>query len=310
MLPSLSRLTIRDDDAPTDGLFAMQEIKGMPKSVAYVLYLNDAWGINADHTTPAAFAGRGASAIAMGCEMTHGGVQYRVVVLVRPLDAYLADEDCNPLWLNPINANNKRAARFDIDGYCNKLEAKDYADEMQTILQHYDVMYTQRLAAGKKPLCPKLWHHQDDTPGVTTGYASVIGKGDLDKKPLFETNVFGVQVWERYDCSLSDYVVKYAGKTKLEHEAFKTRTFIPDVLPILRELCLELRKLNLRHADLHFGNVAARLDPADESKIVELVFIDISSVRTQLKVKGRKRVNSFQGQCDDQALIDELDFTW
>lgn len=281
----------------------------MPKSLAYVINLDDSWGIDADPSRPGDFAGRGGSAIATGCAMKHGETQYSVVVLVRPLNAYIPDKGCDPLLLNTSNANKRKALTLLVEEECHKTTIEQYALELQTTLAYFDLLYTKRKANGKSPLCPRLWHHSN-VAGVTEGVDSVVGEGNRSNKQLFEATVFGVEVWERYDGSLKDFINHHDDGTNKTRNAFKADIFIPTILPMLEKICLELRAYNCWHGDLHFGNVAVRLDANDKSKIRELVFIDLSAIRKVTNVKKLPQDHAFHENCSPKSLVAKLGFTW
>jgi hypothetical protein len=179
--------------------------------------------------------------------MSHGDDHYSVIVLVRPLDAFtcIPDEDCNPLFLNPINANKRKAAQFSVQGDCGRLAANEYYDELKLTLEYYDVLYTKRVDAGETPLCPRMWHHETNMHGVTTGLGSIIGRGGADKKELFKSILFGVEVWESFGMSLLDFIKQSGGTDNASHDEFKRTVFMPMILPMLEGICEELHKLNL-----------------------------------------------------------------
>ena len=76
--------------------------------------------------------------------------------------------------------------------------------------------------------------------------------------------------------------------------------FLPYILPMLEELCNQLHRVNLKHRDLHYGNVAIELSPGRDT-IKRLVFIDLSAIRP---------LGKEDPQCKRDNLIDELDFSW
>lgn len=248
-------------DASTDYIPSLMLATGKlqinPEKTTQMLYkikLPLEWWLDASEISIP--AGRGQSAFAHKLfNVKSGGV---VVVLARPLDSYVPTVDC-------VTTDAPRVWTGD----CMQLKVAEYRRELRHIRMAYAVL--EPLGA-----TPKLYHHEI-LPGTTENY------GD----ERFNTTAFGVQVWEAWDMSLQNYILKYK-VTRAEFEA-------KILLHLLRK-CNQIGEYGMVHGDLHYGNVVVKV--ADD-EVVDIAFIDLAAMRN-----AKQKVT-----CTAREFMDEYDFT-
>ena len=223
MLPPLSRLSLhtaakreRGNDEPDESPVAFGPIKVAdgPEGIAYELELPGAWGVDA----PREFAvTRGSYATSVPTSLRS---KEPVVVLIRPLDAWLPHE---------VDCPNREGSTKD----CLKLAESSYEAEM---------MHVQSVVVALKgtALLPKLYRS-----GVVTGTTH-------NAHPDFKATRFGVQVWERIDAVATDYI-----RTRNVSRQEFIDTLMPlirNACERLREEGWEHTDLHLDNVAFAFGN--------------------------------------------------------
>jgi len=138
--------------------------------------------------------------------------QHTVTVLVRPLNVYIPDKDCDPEKHHPKNTAKRTAGMYEDNDYCHRLSDNEYRQQLESTLRNYKILYTDRQSVAKKPFCPKLWYH-DELAGKTNGL------DDAEEKQSFNATLFGVEVWESFDMTLLDFMKQHIGADK-ESQAY------------------------------------------------------------------------------------------
>jgi len=281
-LPSLARLalpTAAVEFGPIDAeTVALEEKEG----IKYTIELPEEWDIRLPRS-PLQVVGRGSLATAVEAIRRSSGD--KVVVLVRPLDAHLPQEDDCPATRWSKDADRTEDTRWMED--CLVLSKKTYIREMDGILRLMKTL-------GPAKLLPTLYDN-----GIVNGETTGTPGPPDDPWTQFEASEFGVQVWQQMTTTIAGYIRKDREQGK-SYEAVR-RHFTAVLLPKIEAACAKLAKLGLHHYDLHLDNVAVDIDA--DGNMSDVVFLDPASIQAPWPWRSYR-------QCQGQDLVHRFDEAW
>jgi hypothetical protein len=224
-LPNLSRLRLEVEEDADD--------------VVYEIEIPPEWGLDRSAVNGRLrVTGRGSNAFSVRAHSRERG--FDVVVLVRPLDALIPNDDCESHteegWPN-----------------CVRLSTSEYKSEVANT----ETAVEQLQGDG---IVPELLHH-DILRGRTLNALP-------DAHPFY-TESFGVEVWEAFEFTVEEYVNEF----EVDADTFSERVF-----PHIKKIYDTLRVAGLHHFDLHLQNLMVNV-VHETPEIAQMVVIDLGSVR-------------------------------
>lgn len=282
-LPSLARLAlpataVQFGPIDAETVVASEEEEG----IKYTIELPEEWQIRLPQL-PLQVVGRGSLATAVEAIRKPSD---KVVVLVRPLDAHLPQEDdC------PATRWSKDADRTEDTGWmedCSVLSKKAYIEEMDGILHLMKTL-------GPAKLLPTLYDH-----GIVNGETTGIPGPPDAPWTQFAASKFGVQVWQQMTTTIAGYIRKSREQGKSYEEV--RAHFVAVLRPKIETACAKLAKLRLHHYDLHLDNVAVDIDA--DGNMSDVVFLDPASIQAPWPPWRS------YGQCQGQELVNRFDEAW
>lgn len=279
-LPSLARLALPTAAVEFGPIDAETEEK---EGIQYTIELPEEWDIRLPRS-PLQVVGRGSLATAVEAIRRTSGD--KVVVLVRPLDAHLPQEDDCPATRWSKDPDRTKDIRWMED--CLVLSKKAYLREMDGILRLMKTL-------GPAKLLPTLYDN-----GIVSGETSGIPGPSDDPWTQFGASEFGVQVWQQMTTTIAGYIRK--SREQGESKQAVRAHFVTVLRPKIEAACAKLAELGLHHYDLHLDNVAVDIDA--DGNMSDVVFLDPASIQAPPWPRRPYR------QCQGQDLVHRFDEAW